>query len=112
VRDSGQYQRTYRLNRRQQATAHLGGICVECGTAEDLEFDHIERASKSIEISRAIDNHWAWERLVEELAKCQLLCGPRYKEVEPQHGSVVQGGSGPYSPSPPRSAPPRTPMPL
>ncbi len=34
-------QRSARLELRAQAIAVYGGRCVECGTTEDLEFDHV-----------------------------------------------------------------------
>ena len=69
-----EYQRNYLTNRRAKAQIYLGGVCVVCGSNEDLEFDHIDPSSKVIEISNAIAKHYSWMRLVEELDKCQLLC--------------------------------------
>lgn len=55
-------------------------MCVQCGTTRGLEFDHIDPATKSIAISDAIAACWAWERLLTELAKCQLLCHDHHRE--------------------------------
>lgn len=58
--------------------ARLGGKCVECGTTERLEFDHIDPATKSFRVSeffcRKVDG------LSEEMAKCQLLCKSHHVE--------------------------------
>lgn len=46
------------------------GPCVQCGSSESLEIDHIDPKVK-------VTNHvWSWSahRRVEELAKCQVLC--------------------------------------
>ena len=58
--------------RRAKAVEKLGGKCARCGSAENLEFDHIDRTKKSISIERM----WlvSQERHDAELAKCQLLC--------------------------------------
>jgi 5-methylcytosine-specific restriction endonuclease McrA len=59
-----------------EAKEHLGGKCVECGTTERLEFDHINPADRT----DAITNIMGKEALYEELTKCQLLCHSCHKE--------------------------------
>lgn len=58
--------------RKPQLIALLGDSCVECGTDENLEFDHIDPTTKSFNILES----WAKpiEVLLPEIAKCQLLC--------------------------------------
>lgn len=51
--------------------ARLGGRCVQCGSDEDLEFDHIDPTTKKFTISKLWSNTTACG---EELKKCQLLC--------------------------------------
>ena len=50
--------------------------CVDC--KEDdlvvLEFDHLPQFEKEIHISQAIANLWSWERLLKEIAKCEVVC--------------------------------------
>jgi hypothetical protein len=54
--------------------------CPACTAAraisrdEDLEFDHIDPSTKAFAISAGLSR--AWDALVEEAAKCQLLCKP------------------------------------
>ena len=50
----------------------LGGKCVECGSTEALEFDHIDPSTKSFNISAGY--HKPREVLENELSKCQILC--------------------------------------
>jgi 5-methylcytosine-specific restriction endonuclease McrA len=64
----------YLKERRKAAKVLLGSKCIMCGTSERLDFDHINPDFKEIEISGAIAKHWAWDQLVIELKKCQLLC--------------------------------------
>ena len=56
------------------------GSCVSCGTTvtpEDLiifDFDHRDRSDKTDNVSRLKGRHTDSSRLVEEMAKCDLLC--------------------------------------
>ena len=50
----------------------LGGKCVECGCTESLEFDHIDPSTKSFNIAAGYTK--PKKVLLEEVAKCQLLC--------------------------------------
>lgn len=49
-----------------------------CGTAESLEIDHIDPATKELDVGKM----WAVseERLMREVKKCQLLCKEHHKE--------------------------------
>ncbi len=55
----------------------LGGKCVRCESVEDLEFDHIDPATKEFTISNGFT--FGFIRLVDEAYKCQLLCRPCHK---------------------------------
>jgi len=50
----------------------LGGCCVGCGTTTNLQFDHIDRKTKSCNVTSLLAGKL--ELLVEEAQKCQLLC--------------------------------------
>lgn len=69
------YHREYYKKRRQAIFDYLGGKCVECGTTENLEVDHINREDKSFHVSQrlSVKNNSA------ELDKCQLLCTTHHK---------------------------------
>lgn len=62
------YQRKWKAARR--AAFYEGKSCVQCGSTEELELDHIDPAAK---ITHLI---WSWSamRRDAELAKCQVLC--------------------------------------
>lgn len=65
--------RRYR-ERRALAFELLGGHCVNCGTDQSLEIDHVER--EGVPQNQKFGKLWnmALERFVKELEKCQLLC--------------------------------------
>lgn len=73
-----QYMKDWYDRRHAEATAQLGGCCAACGATENLEFDHIDPASKTMTIARM----WTASevRFQAELAKCQLLCKPCHFE--------------------------------
>jgi len=50
----------------------LGGVCVECGSAKDLEFDHKDPTTKIGTIARMSSS--SEEIFWAEISKCQLLC--------------------------------------
>lgn len=83
-----EYQKEWVRKRRE---AYFGDkSCVQCGSTDRLELDHIDRATK------VSHNVWSWSeaRRNEELAKCQVLCYDCHKaktksEVETfEHGSI------------------------
>lgn len=61
-----------RKARRAKFWQLLGGKCAECGSTQDLEFDHLDPTQKEITISKNIDRNDV--SLLEEVQKCQLLC--------------------------------------
>jgi hypothetical protein len=72
------YMKEWYERRRAEAVAALGGHCAWCDETENLEFDHIDPATKITTISKL----WTASevRFQAELAKCQLLCVPHHIE--------------------------------
>ncbi|GLU88930.1 hypothetical protein Agsp01_11850 [Agromyces sp. NBRC 114283] len=76
-----EYNRRY-LNDRYAAQKqlmfdYLGGVCIVCGTNDDLEIDHRDWCKKTKEAGRL----WPLKRYGEmfaELDKCQLLCSEHH----------------------------------
>jgi hypothetical protein len=76
------YMKTYmkerRIKRRALLIKKLGSICSKCNSVEDLQFDHIDRSTKLFTLSgEGLDKKW--ETVLDELAKCQLLCSDCHK---------------------------------
>lgn len=78
------YQRQWLANRRLQGLALLGNRCYSCGCTQDLEFDHIDPATKDPKIKgdtrQGFPWSWSWNRIEIELSKCQLLCEDCHKQ--------------------------------
>lgn len=96
--NSNEYMREYMLKRyherRKQAVEILGGKCVVCGTTAQLEIDHIDRLTKTMDLGKL----WscAKKRYFEELKLCQLLCKAHHeiksaKEASVEHGQGLTG---------------------
>lgn len=93
-----EYSRKYQANRYKVRRAafieELGGSCKKCGATENLEFDHIDSSTKSFDISKALGSR-SYEKLAEEIKKCQLLCGICHLEKSRENkdlGNVSHGG--------------------
>jgi hypothetical protein len=88
------YMREYNKERywKLKAEAHerLGGKCVKCGSTENLEIDHIDRRTKSIDVTRFCSV--SREKFLAELPLCQLLCTDHHKEKTIAERSVPHGG--------------------
>lgn len=76
ITDWRKYHRNYWRKRRKDIINYLGGKCVECGGTNELEVDHIDRTTKSFNISYRC----SLNQIKDELAKCQLLCKKHHKE--------------------------------
>ena len=64
------YQNAWMQRRRSLGIKILGGKCEACGATTALEVDHVNPDTK---VSHRIWS-WSWNRILRELAKCQLLC--------------------------------------
>jgi len=70
-------QQTMRTKRRQWFFEYKSGLsCVYCGENNPLclDLDHIDRSSKRGIIATMITGGYAWERVMEEIEKCQPVC--------------------------------------
>jgi 5-methylcytosine-specific restriction endonuclease McrA len=80
-----EYQRAWLLARRNRGVALLGSCCADCGSFDNLEFDHIDPETKDSRLKGSDRGtgslwSWSWERIEIELAKCQLLCTACHKK--------------------------------
>ncbi len=71
------------IKRRAAAVATLGGKCAVCGATKNLEFDHVDPATKVATIAKA--SSFSQVRFDAEVAKCQLLCVDHHRA---KHASV------------------------
>lgn len=49
--------------------------CADCGETDPvvLQFDHVT-GEKVLNVSWAVHNGWAWERILSEIDKCEIVC--------------------------------------
>lgn len=84
-----EYQKERYRKRLAIARERLGGKCIKCEETEDLEFDHIDPASKLRKISEA--TNWSLARFLAEVDKCQLLCREHHIEKGQLNGDMLGG---------------------
>lgn len=61
-----------------------GGACGKCGYSANLaalQFHHRNASEKSFKLDMRILSNRRWEAIVEEVSKCDLLCGNCHAET-------------------------------
>ena len=66
-----------REKHKQHLIERLGGCCAQCGTTENLEFNHKHPNDKVFPITAFISI--SLDKLYEEADKCELLCHSCHK---------------------------------
>lgn len=70
---------------KQRCIEYLGGYCKICGKSTEVyDFHHRDPKTKCFEIGRSY--YMAWEKIVQELDKCDLLCCICHRKL---HASFV-----------------------
>ncbi len=85
------YQSQWIQKRRKEYLA--GKACVNCGSLERLEIDHIDPKQK---VSHRV---WSWSesRRIIELQKCQILCHSCHKEkTRSSYPGLIHGTTNAY----------------
>jgi len=98
VKNPKEYYKNRYHKRKAMCLERLGGICKNCGTTDNLEFDHIDPSTKEFTLAEGFMGI-SFERLSKELKKCQLLCHKCHMDktleqrgilrVEGRHGTVT-----------------------
>ncbi len=83
---------------RLKAISELGGKCMKCGYnkyPEVLEFHHRNPSEKDFNISRK-GHCRSWQRVSEEIKKCDLLCANCHREIHAELDKLAasQGNLG------------------
>lgn len=71
------------LERKKQLIELAGGECCDCGYKKNisaLEFHHLNPEEKSFGIDLRKCSNLNWDRLVEEVNKCVLICSNCHRE--------------------------------
>lgn len=70
-----------RRQRKQLLVDYLGGKCVRCGYSlclDALDFHHIDKTKKDFHLSKKWE---CFDRCIEEVKKCILLCSNCHREL-------------------------------
>lgn len=84
--DRREYDRQRYHKRRAETFKYLGDVCSECKSDKDLQVHHIDPNEKSFTLGAT---GWTrpWDKVVEELSKCKLLCADCHKSKhKTEHG--------------------------
>jgi hypothetical protein len=76
-RQAAESNRKRRWKHRQMVIEHLrANPCVDCGESDPvvLEFDHRDPAEKLFCIGGALRQTWSWQKIEDEMAKCDVRC--------------------------------------
>jgi 5-methylcytosine-specific restriction endonuclease McrA len=97
---NNEMQRAQRRERRKKLIKLKGGVCISCGSTEELEFDHKEPREMTFRISQKL--RCSMTILLRELEKCQLLCrgchiSKTRKERASQTPPIKHGSSSTYT---------------
>lgn len=68
--------------KKERAYLEFGSSCVLCGYSKckrALEWHHLDPSTKEVNPTKVFSRKW--ERIVEELSKCVLLCANCHREV-------------------------------
>ncbi len=89
-----EYQKEW-INERRNSYILENGPCINCGSLDKLEIDHIDPKQKKYKIS----NIWSrnLKLIKKELKKCQILCNRCHKEkTKKQKRDALQHGISRY----------------
>lgn len=76
-----QYQASRWQGRKKKAVELMGGACSRCGYCRNysaLEFHHMDPNEKDFDFN--VGRRRSWDKMVEELKKCVLLCSNCHRE--------------------------------
>lgn len=85
-----EYKFNLKKRKKTQAVQMLGGKCQICGYCkcnDALDFHHIGD-DKEFNIGQAIPR-WKWQRIVDELKKCVLLCSNCHRELHSKKSNDI-----------------------
>jgi hypothetical protein len=78
------------IQNKKRIVEYMGGKCHLCGYDKyigALELHHLDPSKKDPQAGHI--RHWSWERAVQELDKCILLCANCHAEVEGNYATLV-----------------------
>ena|SRR3990167_3529613 len=84
------YSKRRRHERKRWAINKFGSRCGKCSSVKKLQFDHIDRKTKKINVSEIW--MYSWKTFLKELNKCQLLCYKCHLDKSRIDGSFKKRG--------------------
>lgn len=91
-----EYQASRWQDRKKEAVKLMGGACSKCGYCRNysaLEFHHLDPNEKDFDFN--VGRRRSWEKMVEELKKCVLLCSNCHREEH--HPETLNDSFSPHA---------------
>ena len=74
--------KAWRRKTKERIVESLGGMCTCCGySGIALDIHHLDPSIKEFSFSSVRANSKSWDKIVEELRKCVLLCSNCHREI-------------------------------
>lgn len=89
-----EYQASRWKDRKKKAVELMGGKCSKCGYCRNysaLEFHHLDPKEKDFDFN--VGRRRSWDKMIEELKKCVLLCSNCHREEH--HLDTILDGETP-----------------
>lgn len=66
--------------------------CVDCGEQDSrvLQFDHVQ-GEKRGNVAQMVGSGYGWDTILEEIAKCEVVCANCHTKRTAQRGSFWRG---------------------
>jgi hypothetical protein len=72
---------TWKQRIKLQAVEALGRKCCVCGYSRCVDVLHFHHADATLKEFTISEKSWSWERLLNELKKCALVCANCHGEI-------------------------------
>lgn len=81
-------QKEKRAEKRKFIVEYKDVPCMDCGEKYPhyvMDFDHRDPEKKNFNIAKSVDDNVAWQKLKDEIAKCDIVCANCHRKRTFKH---------------------------